>query len=103
MIEDLPTDNLPLFIDLERRFEKTVYGSINPQITLHRGKPVSIIYNIFQETNPQDTTEAVKNINEMIAGGVKQKKNGQMSFTVIFKEGKIIKVINQYYEQKKLV
>jgi len=102
MIPDLPASALPMFTDIWREVQATQFGEVSLTITTHRGIPVAIVTNSFrhEKFSPGDNSKAIERVIAIAKNMVDKKETGTLSFTLVFNEGQIKEVTNQFYDKK---
>jgi hypothetical protein len=102
MTPDVPTSTLPMFMDIYREIQATQFGEVNLTITTHRGIPVAIVTNSFRHERfaPGDNSKAMERVIAIAKHMTDTKETGTLSFTLVFNDGEIKEVTNQFYDKK---
>ncbi len=102
MTPDVPTSTLPMFMDIYREISATQFGEVNLTITTHRGIPVAVVTNSFRHEKfiPGENSKAVERAVAIIKKMTDDKETGTLSFTLVFHNGEIKEITNQYYDKK---
>jgi hypothetical protein len=100
-LSKLSEKNISFFVDLLREIEETRYGEISFSVNLHGGKVANVTSNEFRSKQFKgDNTQAMAEVIQIIKNMVDRKETGPLSFTVMFKDGEIQEVQNQFYNKK---
>ena len=89
-------------MDIAKQIKETEYGDVNVIVTTHRGVPVGLVTSSFRHDkfHGGQNTEALETILTTFKNMVDTKQTGSFTFTVVFNEGEVKEIINQYYDKK---
>lgn len=104
-IEQTIQRNIEALSDIARIIEDTPYGDITLSFKTHSNRVTSLYTNEFSEKNykENETHIAIADMVKEIKGVHENKESKTLSLTIVFQDGTIRKVINQYQKKEKYV
>lgn len=94
------SDNTAYLKHIEESVNKIPYGEVSFTIKMHNGNPSTVDHHVYESESYKSNPEAVSAILNLLKGLQDEKQSGSFSFTVIYKEGDINRVVFQGYERQ---
>lgn len=99
---EVTEQDIPLFLDIEREVSKTPFGEIQFSVLTHQGKITTLTASSFRSKKfpLEKNSEAVAEVVSMLKNMIDRKQSGEITFTVVYREGNIREVVSQFLNKK---
>lgn len=99
IIDGLPIENVVFLLEQLGIMQKIAYGTINPKISIHRGKVYSVKFDGFiKKTYSKDNKQALRDIIERTKKAKDTKKDQDLIFSVNFAKTGDVKSVKWFSE-----